>query len=147
MEELTINHEEELFDLETLITEGVDSRVPITIEFPDGKKAAALIRPISTSEFQTIYNGNITSILVNILEVALMNKNGEPLPRGLIESMPIGLPVKIIKQIFEISGIEIKNKTGEVTTQDLKDSLELFPWLPKRKTTTFNPHKFPRLSD
>jgi hypothetical protein len=127
MEELAINKEEELFDLETLITEGVDTRVPITIEFPDGKKAAALIRPISTSEFQTIYNGNITSILVNILEVALMNKNEEPLPRSLIEAMPIGLPVKIIKQIFEISGIEIKNKTGEVTTQDLKDSLELFP--------------------
>ena len=74
VDELTIANnndiDEDFFDLETLITEGVDSRVPITIEFPDGKKAAAMIRPISTAEFQTIYNGGASNILVNILEVA-----------------------------------------------------------------------------
>ena len=127
MEELKINQEEELFDLETLITEGVGSRVPIEIEFPDGRKAAAIIRPISTSEFQTIYHGNAATILVNILDLALMNKNGEPLPRSLVEDMPLGLPIKIVKQIFAISGIEIKDNNGQVGAQEIADSLELFP--------------------
>lgn len=114
---------DDFFDLETLITEGVDSRVPITIDFPDGKKAAAMIRPISTAEFQTIYDGNASNILVNILEVGLLNKKGEPIPRSLIEAMPIGLPAKIVKQIFEISGIE----TDDEKSQELIDNLELFP--------------------
>lgn len=115
--------EEELFDLETLITEGVDARVPIEIEFPDGRKAAAQIRPISTAEFQTIYNGDTSNILVNILETSLMNKKGEPLPRNLIEAMPIGLPTKLVQQIFDISGIEV----DEEENKKLARELELFP--------------------
>lgn len=115
--------EEELFDLETLITEGIDARVPIEIEFPNGKKAAAMIRPISTGEFQTIYNGDASNILINILETSLMNKKGEPMPRNLIESMPIGLPAKLVKQIFDISGIE----QDEEQAAELVKNMELFP--------------------
>ena len=123
MEELAIEQTEELFDLETLITEGIDSRVPITIEFPNGKKAGAYIRPISTAEFQTIYNGDASNILINVLESALLNKNGESIPRELIEAMPIGLPAKLTKQIFEISGIE----EDEETAKRVADELKLFP--------------------
>ena len=123
MDELTIKQDEELFDLETLITEGVEARVPILLEFPNGKKAEALIRPISTGEFQTIYARDASNLLVNVLEAGLMNKAGEPLQRSLIEAMPLGLPVKITQQIFEISGIE----TNAEDAEGLKDELELFP--------------------
>ena len=123
MDELMIKQDEELFDLETLITEGVDARVPIEIEFPNGKKAQATIRPISTGEFQTIYTRDTSNLLVNVLEAGLMNKDGEPLPRNLLEAMPIGLPAKITQQIFEISGIETDPEDAEA----LKDELELFP--------------------
>ena len=123
MDELTIKQDDELFDLETLITEGVDARVPIEIEFPNGKKAQALIKPISTGEFQTIYTRDTSNLLVNVLEAGLMNKNGEPLPRNLIEAMPIGLPAKITQKIFEISGIETDPEDAEA----LKEELELFP--------------------
>ena len=123
MDELMIKQDEELFDLETLITDGVDARVPITIEFPNGKKAQAMIKPISTGEFQTIYTRDTSNLLVNVLEAGLMNKDGEPLPRNLLEAMPIGLPAKITQQIFEISGIETDPEDAEA----LKDELELFP--------------------
>ena len=124
MDELKIaENKEEYFDLETLITEGVESRVPIEIEFPNGKKAQAMIRPISTGEFQTIYNGNAAELLVNVLSHSLMNKNGEPLSSALIEAMPVGLPAKIVEQIFEISGIE----TNPEDADRLKEKLELFP--------------------
>ena len=123
MDDLKINNEEELFDLETLITEGVDARVPIEIEFPNGKKAQALIRPISTGEFQTIYNGDTSELLVKVLEAGLMNKKGEPLPVDLIEAMPIGLPAQITQQIFEISGIKMDDEDLQETVKQL----ELFP--------------------
>lgn len=123
MKELEFNEEEDYYDLETLITEGTDAHVPIIIEFPNGKKAQAQIRPISTGEFSTIYNGDAAELLVNVLSTALMNKNGEPLSSSLIEAMPVGLPAKIVQQIFEISGIE----TNPEDAEKLKEELELFP--------------------
>ena len=123
MDELEFNTEEEYFDLEELITEGTDAKVPIIIEFPDGKKAQATIRPISTGEFSTIYNGNASELLVNVLTNALMNKNGDPLPPSLIKAMPVGVPTKIVEQIFKISGIE----TNPEDAEKLKEELELFP--------------------
>lgn len=124
MKELKIaENKEDYFDLETLITEGADARVPIEVEFPNGKKAQALIKPISTGEFSTIYNGNAAELMVNVLTAALMNKNGEPLSPSLIEAMPVGLPEKIVKQIFDISGIE----TNPEDAEKLKEELELFP--------------------
>ena len=124
MKELRIaENKEEYFSLEELITEGVDARVPIEVEFPNGKKAQALIKPISTGEFSTIYNGNANELLVNVLSHSLMNKNGEPLNASLIEAMPVGLPAKIVEQIFKISGIE----TNPEDADRLKEELELFP--------------------
>lgn len=123
MKELEFNKEEEYYDLETLITEGTDANIPIVIEFPNGKKAQAQIRPISTGEFSTIYNGDVSELVVNVLSIALMNKKGEPLDPKLIKALPIGLPVKIVEKIFEISGIE----TNPEDQEKLKKDLELFP--------------------
>lgn len=120
----TNNNTDEFFDLETLITEGVDARVPIEVEFPDGKKAQALIKPISTGEFKSIYNGNAAEILVNVLSHSLMTMEGKSLSPTLIEAMPVGLPAKIVEKIFEISGI----KTNPKDAEKLKEELELFPW-------------------
>lgn len=123
MKELDINVEEEYFPLEELITEGVDARVPIEVEFPNGKKAQALIKPISTGEFQSIYNGDAAELLVNVLTHSLMTKEGKSLSPTLIEAMPVGLPAKIVEKIFKISGIE----TNPEDAEKLKEELELFP--------------------
>lgn len=119
----TNNNTNEFFDLETLITEGVDAHVPIEVEFPNGKKAQALIKPISTGEFQSIYNGNAAELLINVLTHSLMTKEGKSLSPSLIEAMPVGLPAKIVEQIFKISGIE----TNPEDAEKLKGELELFP--------------------
>lgn len=123
MKELDINVEKGYFPLEELITEGVDARVPIEVEFPNGKKAQALIKPISTGEFQSIYNGNAAELLVNVLSHSLMTKEGKSLSPTLIKKMPVGLPTKIVEQIFKISGIE----TNPEDAEKLKEELELFP--------------------
>ena len=130
MDELKIQETpDEIFDLETLITEGADARIPIEIEFPNGKKAAGLITPISTNEFSRIYNtGGAAEILVNIVEAGLLNKNGEHLPRNLIESMPLGVTSKISNKICVISGIEL-NPTDNISAEDLMKDMESFPEL------------------
>lgn len=123
MNELEINTVDEYYSLEELITEGTESRVPIEIEFPDGRKAQALIRPITTGEFRTVYNGNAAELLVNVLATSLMDKSGNSISPSLIKKMPVGLPAQIVQQIFEISGI----KTNPEDAEKLKEELELFP--------------------
>lgn len=124
--ELTIEQNDELFDLETLITEGADAIIPITIEFPDGKCAAAKIKPISTAQFRSLYTTDKAELIVNLLEIGLLNKNGEPLSRGLIEAMPLGVTARISEQICTVSGLELKPE-NRISAKDLTDKAELFP--------------------
>lgn len=124
--ELEIQQTEEIFDLETLITEGADATIPIDIVFPDGKKAAAMITPISTADFRSVYTGDKAEMLVNLLELGLLNKKGEPIQRNLIELMPVGVTSKICKEICAISGLEL-NPGQNINAQDLMDNAELFP--------------------
>lgn len=125
-QELEINQTDELFDLESLITEGADAIIPITIEFPDGKCAAAKIKPITTAQFRSLYTADRAELIVNLLEIGLLNKNGEPLPRSLIETIPLGVSSRISEQICTISGLEMKPE-DRVSAKDLTDKAELFP--------------------
>ena len=122
-DEIKINKDEELFDLETLITEGAKANIPMEIEFPDGKKAAALLKPISTADFRKISTGNNAEVLIKCIELGLLNKEGNPLPRELIEAMPMGVTAKIAEKICEISGIE-PIKTPQTS---IMDNMESFP--------------------
>lgn len=125
MKELEISVEDKYDNLEELITEGTNAKVPIVIEFPDGKKAKAMIKPILTEDFKRIsFNTNETyKIMTEVLKISLLNSNGEQLPNNLIDKLPIGVPVKIVEKIFEISGIE----TNPEDAEKLKEELELFP--------------------
>lgn len=124
MEELNFHNDEEFFDLETLITEGIDAREPITIEFPNGNRAKALIRPVLAEDLKIIgFNfNNPFAVMTEILKIALFNSNGEPLPEKLVDGLPAGLPIKIAQEIFKISGIE----TNPEDAGQLKDDLESF---------------------
>ena len=126
MKELEFNDEDEFFDLETLITEGTDAKVPITIEFPNGKKAKALIRPVLAEDLKiTGFNfDNPFAVMTEILKIALLNSNGEPLPAKLVDGLPAGLPIRIATQIFEISGIETNPENAEQMRADLESFLE-----------------------
>ena len=127
MEKLKFSkNEDEFFDLETLITEGTEAKVPIVIEFPNGKKAKALIRPVLAEDLKIIgFNfDNPFAVMTEVLKIALLNSNGEPLPEKLVDGLPAGLPIKIAKQIFEISGIETKPEDAGQLKEDLESFLE-----------------------
>lgn len=126
MNELEFKKEDEYFDLETLITEGTDAKVPIVIEFPNGKKAKALIRPVLAEDLKIIgFNfDNPFVVMTEVLKIALLNSNGEPLPEKLVDGLPAGLPIKIATQIFEISGIETNPEDADQLKADLESFLE-----------------------
>lgn len=126
MEELKFSNDEEFFDLETLITEGTEAKVPITIEFPNGKKSKALIRPVLAEDLKVIgFNfDNPFAVMTEVLKISLLNSNGEPLPEKLIDGLPAGLPIKIAQEIFKISGIETNSEDAEQMKEDLESFLE-----------------------
>ena len=63
MSELKIN--DKYYDLEALIREGIDNRTSIIVEFPDGRKAEVLIKPVSIEEYKP-YTIPIKNFDINI---------------------------------------------------------------------------------
>ena len=129
MSELEFNKEDKYFDLETLITEGTDAKVPIVIEFPNGKKSKALIKPILAQDLRTIsFNfDDPFDMIIEILKIALFNSRGELLSEKLIESLPGGLPIQIGQEIFNISGINYDGSPQGFIDRITEDDLESFP--------------------
>lgn len=126
MDELKFSQEEEYYDLETLITEGTEAKVPITIEFPDGRKSKALIKPVLAEDLKIIgFNfDNPFTVMTEVLKISLLNSNGEPLSEKLIDGLPAGLPIKISQEIFKISGIETNPEDAQQMKEDLESFLE-----------------------
>lgn len=127
--ELNFNNEEEYFDLETLITEGTKAKVPIAIEFPDGRKSKALIRPILAEDVKTIsldFNEPF-EVITEVLKICLFNSKGEQLTEELINALPAGLPMKIGEEVFRISGISYDGNSEEFIRKISEDDLESFP--------------------
>ena len=125
-EELEFNKEEEYFDLEELITEGTDAKVPITIEFPDGRKSKALIKPLLAEDMKKVSFNQVNpyKMMITVLKMCLLNSKGEPLPNGLINALPANLPMEICEEIFKISGIETNPEDAGQLKQYLESFLE-----------------------
>lgn len=126
MNELEFNTEEEYYDLETLITEGTNAKVPITIEFPNGKKAKALIKPILAEDLK-LMNFDFDKpfdMVVEILKMCLFNSKGKQLSEKFIDGLPAGLPMEIGGEVFKISGIEVNPNNAGQLKEDLESFLE-----------------------
>ena len=115
-----LSHEEELFDLESLITDGKDAKIPIEITFPkpDGTgevKATAMIRPLTNIEVNNAtrlgLNKNIdTTYELELLKTGLYTSKGEPFPDELINKIPSGVVNELAREISRVSGIQINNE-------------------------------------
>ena len=108
------NNDDEIFDLESLITDGADARFPITIQFPKGDEhvqAAAMIRPLTSVELNNITRkarGNqVSNFGVELLKLALYTKDGKEFPVELLDKIPAGVVTELCNHIYKISGITI----------------------------------------
>lgn len=124
---IKLSEEEEIFNLESLITDGADARVPIEIKFPTKtgtKRAAAMIRPLTNVEWNNairIARKNFTTTNeIELLKIALYTKDGEPFPKELVEKIPNGVVIKLVQILSEISGIEITEENMKMAKEMLK---------------------------
>lgn len=107
--------EEEIFELETLITDGADARIPVIISYPrpDGRivKGAVLIRPLTNLEWNNAVRfqrkpGDTTTNEVELLKLALYTKDGKQFPPELVEKLPNGVVLELVKEVSKASGID-----------------------------------------
>ena len=117
-----LSEDEEIFDLETLITGGTENKIPITISYPkeDGGKvkAAAMIRPVTAIEWNNAVRRGMNKNMLSspdleLLKKALYTKNGDPFPLDLVEKLPAGVVTAISRKISDISGIEVDKEAAE----------------------------------
>lgn len=119
------DEEIELFNLEDLIIQGKDSKIPITIEFPingEVKKAEALIRPLTSSEWNNCVRQSMgfkNNINYLITKYGLMTKDGEQFPEKLLKYAPSGVIEEIGNQISIISGFNRNDEDNKELVRDL----------------------------
>jgi hypothetical protein len=111
-----LSEEDEVFDLERLIVDGADARIPVEVEFPiykDGeltyKKYGVMIKPLKSAELsnatQIGLKDKSSDVNTEIVKLGLCKKTGELYPEDFIEKLPAGVVNKLCEKICEVSGI------------------------------------------
>lgn len=117
-----LQEDEEIFDLESLITDGVDAKVPISIEI-NGKKYGAMIKPLNNIQWNNAtrkaLNNYSTTNEIEIVKQALYNKNGDEFPEDVIDKFPTGVVVQIFREIAKISGVELNSEENVKLMKEL----------------------------
>ena len=103
----------ELMDLEKLITDGVNTKIPMEITY-NNKKFGVLLRPLTNLEWnnaiQTSLHNKNTNNEVELLKLGLYKIDGSKFPNELIPKLPAGISSELMKKLAEISGIKINSK-------------------------------------
>lgn len=116
---------QELFDLETLILEGAETRIPITFDFPTQNgivQTSAMIRPVSNTEWNnaiTTARQDLPRFTVLILQKGLLTSNGEQLSEELLGKIPQGVADQLVRQIQDLSGIKQNKEEQYELTKEL----------------------------
>lgn len=105
-------------DLERLIVDGANARIPVEVEFPiyheDGRmtyeKYGVTIKPLKSSELNNATQIGLadddTDVNTEIVKRGLCRKNGELFPPAVAEQLPAGVINALVEKIFEVSGIK-----------------------------------------
>ena len=107
------SEEMEILDLEKLITDGVNAKIPMEITY-NNKKFGVLLRPLTNIEWnnaiQTSIQNKKTTNEVELLKLGLYKIDGNPFPKELISKLPAGISSELMKKLAEISGIQINSE-------------------------------------
>lgn len=103
----------EVFELEQLITNGIEEKIPIEIEYKN-QKFGAMIRPLTSVEWnnatQRGQNRQETNTEIELLKIGLFNKDGSRFPEKLISKLPAGVSSTIMKELARISGVNFDSE-------------------------------------
>ena len=120
----------ELFDLENLITDGADARIPLEVDFPiykngemTHKKYGVIIRPLKSSELnnatQIGLRDSNSDVNTEIVKKGLLRKDGTSYPPEIVEKLPAGVINKLTEKICEISGIQTDNENNRELIKEM----------------------------
>ena len=121
-----LQQEDEIFELDQVITEGINAKIPFTFIYPNTtKKVGVLIRPLSTTEYQNAILSSRrlkTNLLLELAKLGVYKLDESKFPEDLLTELPAGIITKITNEINRISGVELMN-VSEDTQQQIFDDL------------------------
>ena len=126
IEKLTEN--EQVFELDQLITDGAEAKIPITISYPQPNgeivKAGAMIKPLTNVEWNNATrlkrkDNDTTTNEIELVKKALYTKDGEKFPPELVPKLPNGVIMELMKEVARVSGVELNNKENLKLVKEL----------------------------
>ena len=120
------NNTDELFELETILTEGTNAKIPYNFIYPNtNKRVGVLLKPLTTQEYTSAINrGKLKdhNFLTELLKISLFDLKENPFPSNKIEQLPAGVVTGIVTKISEISGVEMA-ETTQINQSNLMEDL------------------------
>lgn len=112
-----LSKEDEIFELDQIITEGVNAKIPFSFIYPNtNKKVGVMVRPLSTNEYQKailISKRLKTNFLVELAKLGVYKMDESKFPNELLEELPAGVVTTITNEINRISGVELVDGSEE----------------------------------
>ena len=106
-----LSQEDEIFELDQVIREGIDAKIPFTFIYPNtNKKVGVLVRPLSTNEYQNAVlraKRLKTNFLIELAKIGVYKMDESEFPNDLIEELPAGVITRITNEINRISGVDL----------------------------------------
>ena len=128
----SIDDELDLNELESLILEGTDYKIPVLIEYPyydkntgEEKQAryTAKLRPVTNTEVNNARRsvGKIkgTSFELELLKRALYTKDDELFKPAIIFAMKAGVVARLVETLLDISGIKLDKDEQDAYAREL----------------------------
>ena len=116
-----LSQEDEILELDQLISEGTDAKIPFTFIYPNTtKKVGVLVRPLSTNEYQRAVMKSKklkTNFLVELARLGVSRLDESKFPDEILEELPAGVITKITNEINRISGVDLIDESGEAQQQ------------------------------
>ncbi|MBQ3407977.1 MAG: hypothetical protein IJH12_02080 [Clostridia bacterium] len=120
-----LSQETEIFELDQVISEGVNAKIPFTFTYPNtNKKVGVLVRPLSTNEYQRAILSSKklkTNFLIELAKLGVYRMDESRFPEELIMDLPAGVITMITNEINRISGVELVDGSEEVQQQIFDD--------------------------
>ena len=111
IETLSKNTDDEVMELDQILTEGVNAKIPFSFTYPNtDKKVGVMVRPLSSNEYTTAMKKSKqfkSNFLTEILKIGLYRMNGDEFPKEQIDELPAGVVVMISNEISRISGVDL----------------------------------------
>ena len=112
-----LSQETEIMELDQILTEGVDAKIPFTFTYPNtNKKVGVMVRPLSTNEYQKAILTSKrlkTNFLVELAKLGVYRMDESKFPEELIDELPAGVVTRITNEINRISGVDLVEGTED----------------------------------